>query len=193
MSSAITPSRKLQGAGHASGQEWGGQLPLSLGYVFSLVWLFVTSWTIARQSPLSLRLSQQDYWSGLPFPLPGDLPNPRIKTAFLASPALAAGFFTAEPPGKPSYPEACHVKPCKITYGRVWKITQRILAWSWMPQIQPWDISCKDESMLETEGSDIPLKLKCMRLTYRVCKTRGYISDISKQLYLMDGILISRN
>ena len=47
--------------------------------------------------------------------------------------------------------------------------------------------------MVETEGSDIPLKLKCMRLTYRVCKTREYISDISKQLYIMDGILISRN
>ena len=80
-----------------------------------------------------------------------------------------------------------------IAYGQVWKITQRSLAWSWMPQIQPWDISCKDESMVETEGSDIPLKLKCMRLTYRVCKTREYISDISKQLYIMDGILISRN
>ena len=52
----------------------------------------------------------------MPFPLPGDLPNPRIKIAFLASPALAAGFFTAEPPGKPSYPEACHVKPCNYLW-----------------------------------------------------------------------------
>ena len=43
---------------------------------------------------------QQESWSGLPFPSPGDLPNPGIKSASLASPALAGGFFTAEPPGK---------------------------------------------------------------------------------------------
>jgi len=45
--------------------------------------------------------SRQEYWSGLPFPLPGDLPNPRIVPMSLASPALAGGFFTTAPPGKP--------------------------------------------------------------------------------------------
>ena len=45
--------------------------------------------------------SQQECWSGLPFPSPGDLPDPRIEPEFLASPALADGFFTTEPPGKP--------------------------------------------------------------------------------------------
>ena len=43
------------------------------------VWLFVTSWTLARQAPLSLGFSWQEYWSGLPFPFPGDLPNPGIE------------------------------------------------------------------------------------------------------------------
>ena len=43
------------------------------------------------------------HWSGVPFPLPGDLPDPGIKPMSLASPALADGFFTAEPPGKPKY------------------------------------------------------------------------------------------
>ena len=50
------------------------------------------------QAPLAMEFSQQEYWSGLPFPLPGDLPNPRIQPS---SPALTAGFFTTEPPGKP--------------------------------------------------------------------------------------------
>ena len=65
--------------------------------VLSRVWLFVTPWTIAHQAPLSMRFSRQDYWSGLPFPSPGDLPDPRIKPV---SPALAGRFFTTELPGK---------------------------------------------------------------------------------------------
>ena len=59
---------------------------------------FVTPWTVARQAPLSVGFPRQEYWSGLPFPPPGDFPNPGIDST---SPALAGGFFTAEPPGKP--------------------------------------------------------------------------------------------
>ena len=55
-------------------------------------------WTVARQAPLSMEFFSQEYWSGLPFPTPGDLPDPGIKPG---SPALAGGFFTTEPPGKP--------------------------------------------------------------------------------------------
>ena len=61
---------------------------------------FVTPWTVARQTPLSMEFSQQEYWSGLPFPPAGDLPNPGMEPASPVSPALAGGFFTAEPPGK---------------------------------------------------------------------------------------------
>ena len=50
--------------------------------------------TAARQPPLSMGFSKQEYWSGLPFPIPGDLPNPGIKPMSLSSPALAGGFFT---------------------------------------------------------------------------------------------------
>ena len=69
-------------------------------YVWSLshVQLFETPWTIAFQTPLSRGFSRQEYWSGLPFSPPGNLPNPGIKPM---SPALAGGFFTTEPPGKP--------------------------------------------------------------------------------------------
>ena len=57
--------------------------------------------TAARQAPLSMEFSKQEYWSGLPFPSPGDLPNPGIKPASPASPALAGRFSTTAPPGKP--------------------------------------------------------------------------------------------
>ena len=53
------------------------------------------SWTITWQVPLSRRFSQQGYWSRVPFPSQGDLPDPGIKPASLTSPALAGGFFTA--------------------------------------------------------------------------------------------------
>ena len=61
---------------------------------FSCVWLFVTLWTVAYQAPLSMGFSRQEYWSGLPCPSPGDLPNPGIEPTSLNSPALAGRFFT---------------------------------------------------------------------------------------------------
>ena len=57
-------------------------------------------WTAAHQAPLSMGFSRQEYWSGLPFPPPGHLPNPGIEPV---SPALAGGCFTTEPLGKPDY------------------------------------------------------------------------------------------
>ena len=53
---------------------------------------FVTPWTVARQAPLSVEFSRQEYWSGLPFAAPGDLPKPEIKPASPVSPVLAGGF-----------------------------------------------------------------------------------------------------
>ena len=66
--------------------------------VLSRVRLFVTPGTVAHQAPLSLGFSKQEYWSGLPFPPPGDPPGPGIKPV---PPALAGGFFTTELWGKP--------------------------------------------------------------------------------------------
>ena len=61
----------------------------------SHIWLFATPWTVAHQAPLSMGFTRQEYWSRLPFPPPGDLPDPGIEPR---SPALAGGFFTTEPP-----------------------------------------------------------------------------------------------
>ena len=66
------------------------------------VQLFATPWTVARQTPLSMGFSRKEYWSELPFPSPEGFPDPEIKPTYSSSPALASGFFTIEPPGKPS-------------------------------------------------------------------------------------------
>ena len=72
--------------------------------------LLFTPWTIACQAPLSLGLPRQEYWSGLPFPTPRDLPDPGLKPASLASPALLGRFFPAEPPEKPIH----NTELCKL-------------------------------------------------------------------------------
>ena len=59
--------------------------------MLNCVQLFAAPWTVAHQVPLSMEFFMQEYWNGLPFPPPGDLPNPGIETA---SPAFIRGFFT---------------------------------------------------------------------------------------------------
>ena len=60
--------------------------------------LSVAIWTVAHQVPLSIRVARQEYWSALPCPTSGDLPDPEIQPASLMSPALEGGFFTMRPP-----------------------------------------------------------------------------------------------
>ena len=62
--------------------------------------LFTTPWPVACQAPLSMGFPRQEYWSEVPFPPPGDLPDPGIEPKSPAAPALAGGFFTTKPPGK---------------------------------------------------------------------------------------------
>ena len=64
----------------------------------SCIRLFATPWTVAHPAPLSMEFSRQEYWSGMPFPSPGDLPG--IKPVPLASPAWAADSLPLVPPGK---------------------------------------------------------------------------------------------
>ena len=91
-------------------ENYGARVPSC----FSWGRLFATPWTVARQAPLSMRFSGQEYWSGLSFPSPGDLPNAAIKHV---SPATAGGFFTAEPQGSPSRFPYCYVPPA---WGNSW-------------------------------------------------------------------------
>ena len=68
----------------------------------SHVRLFATPWTVAHWAPLSMRFFRQEYWSGLPFPPPGDLPHPGIEHASLVSPEFQADSVPTEPAGKPN-------------------------------------------------------------------------------------------
>ena len=63
--------------------------------------LFATLWTVPCQAVLTMRFPRQEYQSGLPFPIPGNLPEPGIESKSPVSPTFAGGFFTTEPPGKP--------------------------------------------------------------------------------------------
>ena len=72
---------------------------------------FVTPWTVACQAPLSMGFPRQEYWSGLPFPSPGDLPNPGTEPV---SPALAGRFFTIEPEGKSFLTLVKNETSCKV-------------------------------------------------------------------------------
>ena len=83
----------------------------------SRVQLFVTPWIVARQAPLSLELSRQEYWSGLPFPPPGDRSNPEIK---YTSPAWHVDSLPLRlPPGKPILSNEFHqhLLSAKVTAG----------------------------------------------------------------------------
>ena len=87
-------------------------IPHALLFSCKSVWLFATPWTVTHQVPLSIEFSRQEYCSGLPFPSPGDLPDPGIE---LVSPELARDSFTAEPPGKPLYLET-EIQIGAVTY-----------------------------------------------------------------------------
>ena len=99
----------IPGSGRSPGEVNGNQINTSIFVFeycaaklllshFSHVQLCVTQWTAAHQAPLLMGFSRQEYWSGLPCPPPGDLPNPEIKPASLTSPALAGEVFTTSSP-----------------------------------------------------------------------------------------------
>ena len=79
---------------------------------FSSVQLCATPWTVACQAPLSMGFSRQESWSGLPFPSPGDLPDPGIEPG---SPALQAGSLLSEPPTKPVFQGRHHFPKTLLT------------------------------------------------------------------------------
>ena len=64
--------------------------------MLSHIWLFATPWTVAHQAPLSMEFPRQEYWSGLPFPPPEDLPDPGMESESPVSPAL----WEVEEPGR---------------------------------------------------------------------------------------------
>ena len=110
----------------------------------SCVPLFATPWTVAYQAPPSMGFSRQQYWSGLPFPSPGDLPNPGIEPR---SPAFQADALTSEPPGKP-------------ILGYSWLINSVILV-SGVQQSDSF-ILLHVSFLFNGEGNGTPLQYSCL-------------------------------
>ena len=89
-------------------QPLGWEDPLEKGKAtHSCILAWRIPWTVGHQAPPSMGFSRQEYWSGLPFPSPGDLPDPGIEPG---SPALQADALTSEPPGKPNKIVGCKIK-----------------------------------------------------------------------------------
>ena len=106
---------------------------------------------VARQAPLSIGFSRQEYWSGLPFPSPGDLPNPGIKPR---SPSLQADTLTSEPPGKPAevHKEGrIHIwKEINLIFFHLvlrWLLGISFLLMNWRRKCNPLQYSCLENPM----------------------------------------------
>ena len=90
---------------------------------FSRVWLFVTPWTVAHQAPLSMGFPRLEYWSRLPFPSPGDLPEPGIEPSLLHLLHWQVDSLPSEPPRKPTLLVAKVIyKPCQVNQIIYWLI-----------------------------------------------------------------------
>ena len=125
------------------------------------VWLFETPWNIAYEVPLSMGFSRQEYWSGLLFTPPGNLPDPRIEPK---SPALAGGFFTSEQPGKPWFvdslptqvPSLCPEDPLKEEMTTHFSILAWEILWTEEPcGLQPM-VTQKSPTWLEWLSMQAP-------------------------------------
>ena len=133
-----------------------------------------TQWTVACQPPLSMGVSRQEYWSGLPFPSPGDLPDPGIEPTSLASPALAGEFFT-----NCATWEAQHIyfppdkwvgkKSCQRISGKVNGVMDgNVSAWNrvrfrnsihfcWFPHCRLWETKMKASWRQKLTARELPL------------------------------------
>ena len=140
-------------------------LSLSLhvcAHSLSSVWLFVTLWTVACQTPLSMEFSRQEYWSGLPFPPPENLPDPGIKPVSLRPLKLAGTFFTTAPPGTTAF--SMLLLLLLSCFSRVWLCAT---LWTVCGQVLcPWDSPGKNigvdchallQGIFPTQGSNLCL------------------------------------
>ena len=94
-----------------SRQEYWSEVPLP-SPLLNHVQFFATLWAVALQALLSMGFPRKEYWDGFPFPSPGNLYNPGIKPASLASSALAGGSLIFEPPRKPQHVLYPSLSPC---------------------------------------------------------------------------------
>ena len=135
--------------------------------LLSRVWFFATPWTVVYQAPQSMQFSRWEYWSGLPFPSPGDLPNPGIEPG---SPTLQADTLPSEPPpGKPKN------KHCKTWPKRLWLMKLNSL---WPPNFLGQGAACECSSA----SKEIPFfsaSLRCYEMPWNRRAHRGRIKGLT--------------
>ena len=167
---------------------------------FSRVWLFMTLWTVACLSLLSMGCSRQEFWSGLPCPPPGDLSDPEIKPLSLMSPALQAGSLPLAPPGKlsknyllpfaPSCPTLCDPMDSSLPGSTIHGIFQaRILEWaaisfsrvSSQPRDRTWVSSIADRRFTVWATKNLQIKYICIYANL-------YVYVYLDPLYLTSGL-----
>ena len=100
---------------------------LCCAQLLSCIRLLANPWTVAHEASASMAFSRQKYWSGLPFPMPGDLPDPGIKPTSHASPALAGSFPTTAPPVRHrfvllNFSPSTTCSPCNFLQFGLWKL-----------------------------------------------------------------------
>ena len=124
---------------------------------------FATQWTVAHQAPLSTWFPRQQYWNGLPFPSPGDLPNTGTEPTVSR---LAGRFFTTEPPGKPWHMLLCSLiqyMMCAWVKGKV-SCSQYYVAvvclWMWVSPYSMTSFESNAPSWLQGESRSKPTFLK---------------------------------
>ena len=155
--------------------------------LLSRVRLFATPWTIAYQAPPSMGFSRQEYWSGLPFPPPGDLPNPGIQPG---SPAFQAHALTSEPPGNwrltvPKTIKMMLVRPQMISFKMIIRADHAVSACSPIPlsmkALVHW-LSARGESAFRQDRSPATLPS---------CQHPGWWQSKGKQTFLSANLASS--
>ena len=143
--------------------------------LLSCVQLFVTPWIAACQAPLSMEFSSQEYCSGLPFPSPGDLPDPGIKSSPLASPALAGGLFTTSITWETLW--KCWSLNCVWLFVTPWTVTHQTPL-SMEFSRQEYGVGCHSllQGIFQTQGSN-PGLLHCRQILYHL-RHQGRLSNV---------------
>ena len=142
---------------------------------FSHVWLFATLWTLAHQVPLSMGFSRPEYWSELPFPSPGDLPNPEMETMPLLSPAMASQFF----PTSTTWEANFRIKSYYFSTSLCWKKkciskNEMKMKGGILSEIKHW--ICTVNTIYNNKPGQCIMSLTCRKLPWGICSILSWQS-----------------
>ena len=136
---------------------------------FSRVWLSATLWPVALQAPLSIGFSRQEDWSGLPFPPPGDLPDPGIELTSFLSTVLAGEFFAVEPLAKPRLLAYDRMNPLHCE----WQSDKMERAWTLLDNLEPLNLILEYPCLLSVVKAMVFPVIMCGCESWTIKKAEG--------------------